>query len=98
MTENANAEMAAAGSMATGGSQDEDMKSMLHASAAAEVAEIQRLTRADKDMHNGPFDAGAGSRPGPGNERGRSFSDCSSHDRNDSMSVMSCTFDSYYDN
>ena len=81
----------------TGGGQDEDMKSMLHASAAAEVAEIQRLTRADKDMHNGPFDVGAGSRPGSGNERGQGFSDCPSYGRNDSMSMVSCTFDSYYD-
>lgn len=90
--------MAAAGSTATGGSQDEDMKSMLHASAAAEVAEIQRLTRADKDMHSGHFDVGGGSRAGLGNGRGQDLTDAYSYGRNDSMSMVSCTFDSYYDN
>lgn len=89
--------MAAAGSMATGGSQDEDMKSMLHASAAAEVAEIQRITRADKAMCSSPFGVGAGSSPGPANGRGRDCSEDYSYGRNDSMSLVSCTFDSYYD-
>ena len=98
VAKNASAEMAATETMATGGSQDEDMKSMLHASAAAEVAEIQRKTRADKDMRSGHFDVGAGPSPGLDSGRGRDISEGYSYGFDDSLSLNSCTFDSYYDN
>lgn len=75
---------------ATGGEdgQDADMRSMIHASAAAEVARIQHISRAAPSPGASPFGLGAGlgvSRVGVEHAREDSFGD--------SDSMVSYTFD-----